>query len=153
MRLLPNRTYRHGSKWSIWRWTDVNPGGDETIYLTRLHLIQTPWGSIMLHWINRPDHQPWLHDHPVSFFSIILRGWYYQTRPVLGTFYDQTYLCPERISWWQYLRATDKHRICHTSPGGCLTLVICGPVTRTWGFWTDSGWIPYKEYYAKGNAV
>src|SRR5262245_57492885 len=64
------RLYRSGTKWCVWRWTDV-----DSEYITRLHLIKTPWFAICLHWINKPDAEPYLHDHPVSFLSVILRGW------------------------------------------------------------------------------
>jgi len=50
------KKYKSGTRWCVWRWTDVVLGGE--LYLRRL---QTPWFSVMLHWILRPDPQPDMH--------------------------------------------------------------------------------------------
>jgi hypothetical protein len=133
------RLYKSGTKWCIWRWTDV-----DSEYITRLHLIKTPWFAICLHWINKPDAEPWLHDHPVSFISFILRGGYREARG------------EERQvvrNWINVVRATDKdtHRIDYVKPN-TLTLCFMGPKTREWGFHTPTGWIHWKDYYAEQRA-
>lgn len=113
------------------------------LYLRRLHLIQTPWFAIMLHWIVKPDLQPDMHDHPVSFLSIPLRGGYIEEIPFSGHVRQWRWISSRR---WNYKRATDRHRIPGTAPGGCLTLVFAGPVVRSWGFHTPKGWVPWREY-------
>jgi hypothetical protein len=115
------RRYRSGSRWCAWRWTDVIIGG--LLYLRRLHLLQTPWFSLMLHWIVRPDPQPDMHDHPVSFLSIPVRGWYDELRRM-----PDHWLRVHHVRWFNAVHATDRHRITRVSPGGCLTLVFAGPV-------------------------
>lgn len=136
------RRYKSGTRWCAWRWTDVVLGG--LLYLRRLHLVQTPWFSVMLHWIVRPDPQPDMHDHPVSFLSIPIRGWYLEEVPGDGDWEGwrmrRAHIGPG------IKRATDQHRIVVVSPGGCLTLVFAGPVTRSWGFYTPSGWVPWRKY-------
>jgi len=136
---MSRRMYKSGQRWTCWRWTDVVLGG--VLYLRRLHLIQTPWFAIMLHWIVRPDPQPDTHDHPVSFLSIMLRGWYWEC--VSGG-RGEPGLCVFR-RWFNFKRATDRHRIVATSPS-CVSLVFAGPVVRSWGFHTARGWVPWREY-------
>jgi hypothetical protein len=127
------RRYSSGTRWCLWRWTDVLLRGE--VYLTRLHLVQTPWFAVMLHWIRRPDPQPHLHDHPVSFASILLRGGYEEA----------TTSGPRRKSRVSLKRAVDRHRITSVEPG-TLTLVLAGPVVRAWGHWVNDEWIPWRTY-------
>ena len=110
------------------------------LYLRRLHLVQTPWFAVMLHWIVRPDPQPDMHDHPVSFLSVPLRGHYVEQRS------GRWLLNCADWARWNFIRATDRHRIRYVSPGGCLTLCFAGPVTRSWGFHTSRGFVPWREY-------
>lgn len=137
-----NRKYISGSTWAFWRWTDVPTG-----HIIRLHFIKTPWFAIDLHWIMKPDPEPFLHDHPVSFLSIILKGWYrdYQVdytkdfRELRDNYHD----------WFNYIPATFnwRHQINEVSGNGCLTICFMGPKTREWGFHTDNGWKYWKDYY------
>jgi hypothetical protein len=119
----------------VWRWTDV-----DSKYITRLHLLQTPFGSIMLHWINKPDPEPYDHDHPVTFLSLVLRGGYSEKRN------GKTHV----VSWFNFIRANeeDQHTIIFVKPN-TLTLCLMGPKTREWGFHRPNGWIYWKDYYAE----
>ncbi len=131
---MRGRRYRSGMRWCLWRWTDVDV--DDKLYLRRLHLFQTPLFSIMLHWIMRPDPQPDLHDHPVAFASIVLRGGYAEEVP------------GARLRWIKHLNLklpTHRHRIRWAAPN-TLTLVFAGPVVRKWGFWRGDQFIPWREY-------
>jgi hypothetical protein len=143
MRILPGRQYKSGTLWCVWRWTEVDPDGSGETYLTRLHLLRLPWCSMMLHWIPRPDPQPDLHDHPVSFLSIVLSGSYDEEIPG-----DDGSVRTVRIRWWNFKRATDRHRIVAVR-GGLLTLVIAGPAWREWGFHTQDAWLPWRDYVAR----
>jgi hypothetical protein len=139
---MTRRKYKSGTTWCFWRWTDV-----DSEYITRLHLIKTPWFAICLHWINKPDPEPYLHDHPVSFLSLILRGGYSEMRRVgARTFYNTN-------RWWNWIRASqnDRHTICDVKPR-TLTLCFMGPKTREWGFHQPEGWVYWKDYYAKQRA-
>ena len=141
------RRYRHGSRWALWRWTSVVAGGSE--YLRRLHLLKTPWFSVMLHWIRKPDPQPDMHDHPVSFLSLVLRGGYVEEVPD-GLHWDMRGPLPQlvmrrrmrRVRRLNWKGATDLHRIAEARPG-TLTLVLAGPKVREWGFLTADGWTPW----------
>lgn len=128
------RKYKSGTIWCFWRWTEVASG-----YITRLHVIKTPWFAVCLHWLHKPDPEPYHHDHPVSFLSIILRGGYYEHR--------NGYVKHRRF--FNFMRASpdDYHTIVMTEPG-TLTLCLMGPKVREWGFHTQSGWVFWKDYYA-----
>ncbi len=127
------RKYKTGTTWCFWRWTQV-----DSEYIRRLHLIKTPWFAICLHWLLKPDPEPYLHDHPVMFLSLILRGGYTERRPA-GLV---------RHRWWNFIRATDRHTITRVAPR-TLTLALMGPKTREWGFCTPRGWVHWYDYYAK----
>jgi hypothetical protein len=159
MRLFRRRRYRTGSAWALWRWTDVVH--DDVLYLRRLHLIQVPRvGAIMLHWIKKPDPQIHLHDHPVSFLSIPVWGWYIEevvgpkgiptriSQFNLGFPGGIAHITPvHRVRrWWSFVPATKAHRIISTSPGGVVTLVFAGPKVREWGFYAERGWTPWTNY-------
>ncbi len=140
MRWFSNRKYKSGTGFCLWRWTEV-----DSKYIVRLHVLKTPWFAICLHWILKPDAEPYLHDHPVSFLSVILRGGYAELRKREGQ--------PLRYRvhrWFNWIRATplDKHRIIFARKS-TLTLCFMGAKTREWGFHTDEGWIHWKRYYEK----
>jgi hypothetical protein len=147
MRLLAGRKYASGNRWCAWRWTDVDPENEGKIYLTRLHLFQTPWLSCMVHWIRLADPQPDLHDHPVTFVSLLVAGWYEEEVPAS----DGGFLL-RRVRWWNVKRATDRHRIVKLGRT-VVTLVLAGPVVRDWGFHTAEGWMPWREYVARRQAA
>lgn len=132
------RLYKSGTSWCFWRWTLT-----QSEYITRLHLVKTPWFAVCLHWIHKADPDPWLHDHPVSFLSIRLKG--------SGYFEERADGWHER-RFFNWIRATTKHRIryVHTTT---LTLALMGPKTREWGFHTRRGWIYWKDYYREKAAI
>jgi len=148
MRVLAGRSYVSGTRWCAWRWTDVDPEGEGETYLTRLHLFQTPWFSCMLHWIARADPQPDLHDHPNAFLTVLLRGWYEEEIPDAKSASGRR---SRRVSFLNFVRATDRHRIVALSDN-TLSLVFAGPVVRGWGFHTPSGWVPWRRYVAERRA-
>jgi hypothetical protein len=122
------RRYRTGTQWCVWRWS-IAP------FLTRLHLIKTPWFAICLHWIHKPDAEPWEHDHPVSFLSLVLEGAYAETRD--GALRAR--------NAFNFIRATDKHKIVWVAPH-TVTLCLMGPKVREWGYHTPDGWVCWKDY-------
>jgi hypothetical protein len=131
-----NRKYKSGTGWCIWRWSDV-----DNEFIRRLHVIKTPWFAICLHWILKPDPEPYLHDHPVSLLSFILRGWYIETR-TQGP--DTTV---KLRKWWNFIHGSrsDRHTITACDPR-TVTLAFMGPKVREWGYHTDEGWIHWKAY-------
>lgn len=135
-----SRKYKSGTAWCVWRWTDT-----DSEYILRLHVLKTPLFAVCLHWIFKPDAEPWLHDHPVSFLSIILRGGYAELRQTLRT------VPSYRVHrWFNFICASerDKHRIVFCRHN-TLTLCLMGPKTRDWGFHMPQGWMMWKGYYAR----
>lgn len=135
------REYKSGMRWCFFRWTEVR-----SKYIKRLHILKTPWFAICLHWIMRPDPEPYLHDHPVTFLSLILRGAYAERRHKPTHPKDNGYdLKVHR--WYNFIRATpeDRHQIIYTRHN-TLTLCFMGPVARQWGYHTDDGWVYWKDY-------
>lgn len=141
-------------RYALWRWQDLH--FDAGLYLQKLYLLRTPLTQIALHWIHMGDPGRDLHDHPRSFVSIVLRGGYWEERPVPRV--DGK----PGIEWWDertpvcdvgyrgrfsvaFRRADQPHRISQVEPG-TLTLVLWGPKRRTWGFHTYFGWVPWVPY-------
>ena len=136
------RKYKSGTIWCLWRWTEV-----DSEYIVRLHVVKTPWFAICIHWIKKPDPEPYLHDHPVTFLSLILSGAYCEQRETPG----KCHCGGHHHRWFNFIRATDKHSIKWVAPG-TVTLCFTGPKTREWGFHTDTGWVMWKDYYAAKRA-
>lgn len=152
-----NRKYVSGTAWCFWRWTQV-----DSEYIRRLHVLKTPWFAICIHFLLKPDPEPFLHDHPVSFLSIILRGGYLEKR---WNSRKGNHMRLHR--WFNWIRASqqDRHTIVSVKPR-TVTLCFMGPKTREWGFtikgvtgqYTMSdqygtahprGWSMWKDYYAR----
>lgn len=132
----PNfREYHTGMKYCFWRWKVIDSN-----YLIRLHIIKTPIFAICMHWILRPDRERDLHDHPVNFLSIILRGGYVEER-------SGKRLAFKTRRFFNFIRATDIRRICYVN-SPCITLCFMGPKIREWGFYTSRGWIYWKDYFS-----
>lgn len=137
--MFKNREYKSGTRWCLWRWSFV-----DNKFITRLHIVKTPWFAVALHFIHKPDPEPWLHDHPVSFLSIILRGSYTEERLKQA---DYGISWPVKRKWFNYIKASprDRHTITKCDPR-TVTLCFMGPKTREWGYHIDKGWIHWKEY-------
>lgn len=92
-----------------------------------------PWRwlpfSIRVHHILRPDADPYLHDHPWPFRTIILRGSYHE-EDVFGVV--RVHLTGDTVR----RNAEDFHRITQVSEGGVWTLFIMGRWRNRWGFLT-----------------
>lgn len=138
-----DRLYKSGTIWCFWRWTFTDSG-----YITRLHMLKTPWFAICLHWINGPDPEPYLHDHPVSFLSLILRGGYTEKR---ASGNDPITLRTHRWFNWVPGTSNNRHTIIAVLPN-TLTLALMGPKTREWGFHDGGKWIFWKDYYTAQRA-
>jgi hypothetical protein len=104
-----------------------------------------------LHWIKKPDPEPWLHDHPVSFLSMVLRGEYDELRWQKGiTPYGKMSSWLRKRRWFNWIKASpdDRHAIVRCAPH-TLTLCFMGPKTREWGYHTSDGWVWFKDYNRK----
>ena len=95
-----------------------------------------------------PDH---LHDHPWPYFTLILKGGYYEWVP----YYDKdnnkmTEICKWRgPGHFRICKATSYHRIDLNPAVTAWTLFIPGPQKREWGFLVRNKWIHNNDYLAK----
>lgn len=130
-------------------------------YLTRWWLVDTQHrGRLYLHRFHRSDADVH-HDHPWSFWSLILKGGYYEWTPSPWICRD-TPGCsePEVARWYRPGRllrrpATWRHRVEIPTDlrGRVWSLVWTGPKVRDWGFWCPRGWIPFQEHNSRREAT
>jgi hypothetical protein len=128
-------------RWAFWQWSDIPSCVNEGfVYLRRLRVIQTPWFSVLIHWIHEADVGRWPHDHPWVFWSWILRGYYQEDYwPDTSWMYRQK-LGPIPQVWKKWslhkMPYESAHKITYASEG-LTTLVITGRRRRAFRFWTD----------------
>lgn len=146
-----------GFRYTLSRQPDFVIGDD---YLHRWWL--TPWtgwfikgegwrkqvGRILpnayLHVVINGDDPRALHDHPFDNLSIILAGSYWEI--LKGG------LCKKRSAGdICFRRAETRHRLEVTDGGPVLSLFITGPRRREWGFYTENGWVHWKNYTAEND--
>ena len=125
---------------------------DGSFYMGRWWLFQTRWLSARVHRIATPDRDRHFHDHPFSFVSVILRGFYVESRPVsidpIFTI-DGKELAKNSLREQYsiaYRRASDRHSISYVTIGGVWTLVFILPRVQWWGFYTPAGKIYWQDY-------
>ncbi len=166
MRIFGNRKEKELDKgsWGLWRWYDIVINGE--LYLSRLTLFKTPWFSVKLHWIHKADPDRDLHDHPWSFRSLVLRGWYKELEckkpdlrgkliegnsPISANRY--TPVRERLVRWFNYKDTRGAHRITEVSPK-LLTLVLTGPKTKSWGFYDEDtfNYTDWETYVATQQA-
>lgn len=102
--------------------------------MERWRLIQTPWFGIYVHFIYREDIDPIPHDHPWTFWRLVVRGGYrerYWTDPSKSDH--------DRVRWHRrgaLSRFPTEHgHWIDTVLPGTTSLVIVGRKCRVWGFW------------------
>lgn len=125
-------------------------GGWENPYMLRWFLFpKNRWFKVFLHKFVRDDDDRAAHDHPFNFWSILIRGTYFEISQITD---DHRSLYG---SWRRariiYRSATYRHRIeLQRDDDGkiipCWTLVFTGPTWREWGFWCPKGFVPLKEF-------
>ena len=99
-------------------------------------LFSMPWGGIRLHHILRSDNDRHLHDHPWDFVSILLSSGYTE-HTVNGSKYWPRFSIIKK-------KAEDRHRLELQNP--IWTLVFTKPKRRDWGFWTENGFVHWRNY-------
>jgi hypothetical protein len=133
-------------------------GPDHLGNYMRRWLLRVPVGTLRLHHILRSDADRHMHDHPFDFTSLILTGGYVEHRPgcyceaLRGAVGRHRRLARGICRFYGpgsivRRRAEDLHRL-ELVDGPTWTVVISGRYRRMWGFLTDTGWVPYKQYMA-----
>jgi hypothetical protein len=103
------------------------------LYMERYYLGP---GWERLHHIVESDPEV-MHNHPWDFFSVLLTGGYRETTDK-G---EQEFYAPCVIR----RDARDFHRLTLLD-GPMWTFVTTGPVTNTWGFLTEDGFVKHTNY-------
>ena len=123
-------------------------------YLERYYLFLKDRGrfpfNIFVHKFLKGD--PWdPHDHPWPYFTLILKGGYWEWIPTLDTL---GHVYCEHPVWrgpghFRVCSADSYHRI-ELEPGVTpWTLFIPGPHQRQWGFLRNGNqWVPHFQYQA-----
>ena len=130
---------KHFSNFQL-RWKEPL-GRPECPYLYRYVIVFFGYSIRLHHWI-RSDDKRHFHDHPMNFFSILLKGSYTDVTPE-GR---QTLHAPA----WLYTKAPKKHYV-DVPKGGAWTLLFCSRNYRKWGMYVKNHlWRPLR-YFSKFN--
>lgn len=114
------------------------------LHFKRWQIWSTRWFNIYLHYINKADEDKHLHDHPWSFWSIILKGGYIESAADVGS------AVPTKITKRGFLHMAYRNK--HTPhmisvlEHPTYSLVITGPGGRKWGYTTEDGWKDHENY-------
>lgn len=124
---------------------------DNEPYLERYYLFLKDRGdkfpfNIFLHKFLKSDGDD-VHDHPWPYFTIILKGGYWEWHPVFENGVKVTEVCAWRgPGHFRKCSADSFHRI-ELEPGvTCWTLFMPGRKVRDWGFLKNNKWIQWEEY-------
>lgn len=120
-------------------------------YLERYYLFLKDRKSfpfnIFLHHFLKGDPDD-VHDHPWSYFTIILKGGYWEYIPQFNSKGQKT--C--EIGKWRgpghfrFCKANSFHRIELDPSVQCWTLFMPGPQKREWGFLVKNQWVHNDNY-------
>lgn len=153
---LPPVRYDPGNslRWALMRWSDVPDQTREGfVYLRRLRVLQTPWFAVYVHWLYLPDGDRDPHDHPWSFWSLVLKGGYLEEFFSWQT--GERRWCPDigpsatkvwRRGSLHRMGVKAAHRIRLLTRTPTVTLIVTGRRRQSWGFWTPDGFVHWRNY-------
>jgi hypothetical protein len=112
-------------------------GRAECPYLKRWVLNLSLFSLRIHHWLSSDDDRNF-HDHPWWFLTFVIRGGYTDVNP-LGR---------ERVGRWsvKFRPALHRHTV-EVDTGGCWTILLCGPILRSWGFWVKEKFLKANKYF------
>ncbi len=131
----PEEHNRSLLEFSVSHLYDAQPDGTRDYYMLR-YILRHPWGSVRLHKIVRSDLDPYMHDHPFDFVSVLLTGGYLEHTPAGSRRWRPLSIVRRR--------AADLHRLELDRP--VWTLVFAKRKSREWGFDVDGQWVYWKDY-------
>lgn len=127
---------------------EYTPGQDEAGYDKRKY----KWlPAIRIHHILRKDQGRDLHDHPWDARTIILKGWYGETR--MNHYVGDGFVAVQEH--WRdpgdtaALKLGEFHEITQVSDGGVWTMFFTWDYQGTWGFFVDGKKVLWKQYLAE----
>ena len=106
--------------------------------------------NVFLHKFLKSDPDD-VHDHPWPYFTVILKGGYYEWIP---QFDSAGRKCGEIGHWrgpghFRISSATSYHRIELDPDVTAWTLFCPGPKQRDWGFLVKNRWVQWQQYLAQ----
>lgn len=139
------------------RWPEVShairaasyrtPYSDISDYMERWWFLPEFFGErARLHRTLRSDRARDLHDHPWHYVSIILEGGYVEEIEVAHGLNPLTERRRYRPGDVLFRHAEHRHRLEVDEGIDCWSLVLTSHNVREWGFWTSSGFVPWREY-------
>ena len=159
-------------KWFQVRWAE-RLGIVEAPYLIRWTFIFFGYSIRIHHWIKSDDNR-FFHDHSADLLSIVLKGKYYNVKPIdqskppgytlpkEGTWMNNSrYFFVEGIfnSWYNFFhmnksiwfsKAEDRHYL-KIPKGGAWTLMFEGRPRHKWGFYVNGHkWRPLRYFHKYG---
>lgn len=118
-------------------------------YMHRWWVVPESWKlpfAVRLHHIKQPDADPYLHDHPWNWRTVVLHGWYAEE-----TVFGDVRVMMQGMS--KASKAETFHTIVAVSSGGVWTLFITGRCRNRWGFMTINEFgVPRKVHHKKYNS-
>ncbi len=127
-------------------------------YLIRYSLFSCRFFAIKLHHILISD-DACLHSHPWGFISIILRGGYHEEQFVNTppkSYNSWVSKKRRKVTKWYgagsilWRPADSVHRLVLPEGRTAWTLVITMRKIQSWGFFTPSGYVNWKDYHNDG---
>lgn len=130
---------------------DDRPDEVRCWHRSRLDALIGRWFAARLHHIAREDRARDFHNHPCSFVSIVVKGWYIERLPLRQAqpmHLDRTHYRDVVRGPWSiaFRRANHRHTIVHVSTGGAWTIFAMGPKRGSWGFFTKKGFVNWRRY-------
>jgi len=93
--------------------------------------------NVTLHKIVKSD-EPFLHDHPWPYMTIILKGGYWENTPEGRTWKGPGSVIKRGAQEFHWLELENEQPV--------TTLFFMGPQQRDWGFLDCGEWIHHKEF-------
>lgn len=144
-------TQKYSDRMGRWALGHDEIGTDGTTYMRRW-FFWCPWFGVRVHHILRSDPDRHMHDHPWDFMSLLLTGGYTEVVPRYSESPSAHCPNPRKIHHprWSVLRhkAEDLHRLVLDKP--VWTLVFTGHKRKSWGFATERGMVPWRQYLQEG---
>ena len=121
----------------------------ERYYVFLKHRNRFPF-NIFVHKFLKSDPDD-VHDHPWPYFTIILKGGYWEWIPVFNIRGAKIheYSVWRRPGSFRFVRADSYHRIELDPEVTCWTLFMPGIKQRDWGFLVKNQWVQWQEYLAQ----
>lgn len=147
--------YKASVNWSFMQIMDIEDSiNPNKTYLRRLILFKTPLCAVYIHWIYTPDRDRDMHNHPMNFWSWVIKGGYLERRMTMLSIKGFPVKMPSAVMTrerkrWSIARTvkTDFHSITNLSKTWpTVTVLFCGRRTQDWGFITNEGFVDQTTY-------